>query len=109
MKKEDTIRIDMLQSLNTLNLAQDFINSLTISITDNSPNDKWKKIVKDLNGICFDINNSQTFFSRVFQELELQAELNHYIKHKNPKEVLEALKENNKLRLEIEELKKNIK
>lgn len=108
MKEEEEIKIDHLNSQNQLFLSLDYLEILSQSILKNNPNEKWLNIAKELSSVCMTIAQSKKFYSRVFQELEYQAELNFIVKQYGHKKVLAIYFNHLKLEKENERLKKEI-
>lgn len=109
MKKEEEIKIHHLHSQNKLFLTMDFLESLATLISESNPNKKWSNIAKELNGINLDLVKVKTFYNRIFQEMEIQSELNLIIKKFGADELLKGFKDYKRLEKEVDILKKNIK
>lgn len=109
MNEDQEIVIHNLNSQNKLFIAMDYLENLSMNILDNDPSKKWKSIAKELSLISQDILKCKKFFSRVFQEMELHAELNYLVKKHGKEKVLEAYKNYTLLESENKKLKQNIK
>jgi len=101
------LKIEGLHALNTLFLAQDYLNSLSSMITENNPSDKWKGIAKEITGKAVDINNAKLFYSRILQELELQCEINYNFSQKK-EETVYKLRNFDRIRRENLKLKEKV-
>lgn len=109
MKEEETLKIEHLNAQNSIYIAIDYLNNLSLDIDKANPTDKWKDIAKTLNTINNDLSNFKLFYCRIYQEFEKVAAINYKVSKKGIKDVIDAFENLDKYKREIEFLKKNIK